>query len=162
MTKICKKLANRKALGPDKVQNFWLKYLTALHLHIARLLHITTNPTETPEWLTTWRTSLVHKKGPTNKAQNYRRITCLPTYYKLLTMIFTEIVYEHVIKNNILPLEQKGVQRKARGCKDHLLLDKAIMENSRKGRRNLSMMWIDYKKAYDLVPHSWIIECLKL
>ena len=23
-------------------------------------------------------------------------------------------------------------------------------------------MWIDYKKAYDLVPHEWMIECLDL
>ena len=22
------------------------------------------------------------------------------------------------------------------------------------------MAWIDYKKVYDMVPHSWIIECL--
>ena len=24
------------------------------------------------------------------------------------------------------------------------------------------MAWIDYKKVYDMVPHSWIIECLDL
>ena len=24
------------------------------------------------------------------------------------------------------------------------------------------MAWIDYKKAYDMVPYSWIIECLGL
>ena len=24
------------------------------------------------------------------------------------------------------------------------------------------MAWIDYKKAYDMVPNSWIIECLGL
>ena len=24
------------------------------------------------------------------------------------------------------------------------------------------MAWIDYKKAYDMIPHSWIIECLDL
>ena len=24
------------------------------------------------------------------------------------------------------------------------------------------MAWIDYKKAYDMVTHSWIIECLDL
>ena len=24
------------------------------------------------------------------------------------------------------------------------------------------MAWIDYKKAYDMVPHLWIIECLEL
>ena len=24
------------------------------------------------------------------------------------------------------------------------------------------MAWIDYKKVYDMFPHSWIIECLDL
>ena len=24
------------------------------------------------------------------------------------------------------------------------------------------MCWIDYKKAYDSVPHSWIVRCLEL
>ena len=24
------------------------------------------------------------------------------------------------------------------------------------------MVWIDYKKAYDSVPHCWIINCLKM
>ena len=24
------------------------------------------------------------------------------------------------------------------------------------------MAWIDYKKAYDMVPHLWVIECLDL
>ena len=24
------------------------------------------------------------------------------------------------------------------------------------------MAWIDYKKPYDMVPHSWIKECLDL
>ena len=28
-------------------------------------------------------------------------------------------------------------------------------------KRNLSMAWIDYKKAYEMVPHSWIINCLE-
>ena len=28
-------------------------------------------------------------------------------------------------------------------------------------KRNLSMAWILYKKAYDMVPHSWIIDCLE-
>ena len=26
----------------------------------------------------------------------------------------------------------------------------------------MSMAWIDYKKAYDSVPHSWILKCLEM
>ena len=28
--------------------------------------------------------------------------------------------------------------------------------------KNLAMAWIDYKRAYDMVPHSWIINILKM
>ena len=24
------------------------------------------------------------------------------------------------------------------------------------------MAWIDYRKAYDFVPHSWILDCLDM
>ena len=37
-----------------------------------------------------------------------------------------------------------------------------IMRNCKRRKTNLSMGWIDYKKAFDMVPHSWIIECLKI
>ena len=29
-------------------------------------------------------------------------------------------------------------------------------------RKYLAMAWIDYKKAYDMVPQNWIIHCLKM
>ena len=27
---------------------------------------------------------------------------------------------------------------------------------------NLSVAWIDYKKDYDMVPHTWILQYLKI
>ena len=50
--------------------------------------------------------------------------------------------------------------RKSSGKKDQLLIDKAILKDCRKRRTNLAMVWIDYRRAYDFVPHSWILECL--
>jgi hypothetical protein len=29
-------------------------------------------------------------------------------------------------------------------------------------KRYLAMGWIDYRKAYVIVPHSWIVEMFKL
>ena len=49
-----------------------------------------------------------------------------------------------------------------RGTKDQLLTDKAIVKNCKRRKTNLQMAWIYYKKAYDSVPHSWLIECLSI
>ena len=57
---------------------------------------------------------------------------------------------------------RKGCRRKCRGTKDQLLIDKMVMMNSKGRKTNLSMAWIDYKKAFDMIPHSWLIECLEI
>ena len=37
-----------------------------------------------------------------------------------------------------------------------------IIEDCKEKKKNLSMSWIDYKKAYDSVPHSWILKTLQM
>ena len=61
---------------------------------------------------------------------------------------------------NLLPEKQEGCKRKSRGTKDQLLIDKTILKDCRKRRTNLAMASIDYRKAYDSVPHRWILDCL--
>ena len=63
---------------------------------------------------------------------------------------------------NLLPEKQKGCRRKSRATKDQLLIDKTILKDCRKRRTNLAIAWIDYRKACDFVPHSWILECLDM
>ena len=41
-------------------------------------------------------------------------------------------------------------------------IDRIVIKEVKSRNKNLTMAWIDYKKAYDMVPHSWIIECLDL
>ena len=53
------------------------------------------------------------------------------------------------------------MQKNCRGAKDQLT-DKTILCNCRKRHTNLGMAWIDYKEAYNMVPHSWILESLEL
>ena len=48
----------------------------------------------------------------------------------------------------LLPDEQKECRKGSRGTKDHLLIDKTILKDCRKRHTNLSMAWIDYRKAY--------------
>ena len=82
--------------------------------------------------------------------------------WKLLTAIFAEKIYDHLHLNNVLPDEQKGCRKGSRGTKDQLLIDKAVLRDARVKKRCLAMAWIDYQKAYDMLPHSWILETLGL
>ena len=113
-------------------------------------------------WLTNGITFLLPENDETDEPKNYLPITCLSTTYQLLTSIITESAYSHLDLNNILPLEQKGCRRGSYGCKDQLLINKMIQENCYKTKRNLSTAWIDYRKAFDSVPHSWILKSLEL
>ena len=94
-------------------------------------------------------------------ASNYRPITCLPLVWKLLTGVIAEEVYGFLDTNLLLPEEQKVCRRKSRRTNDLLFIDQMIIKEVKIRKRHLSMAWIDYKKAYDMVPHSWIINCLE-
>ena len=71
-------------------------------------------------------------------------------------------MYTFLEGNSILPQEQQGCKRNSYGCKDQLLINKMILENYRKKNRNLRTAWIDYKKAFNSVPHEWILKAIEL
>ena len=79
-----------------------------------------------------------------------------------MTGIIANSVYGYLEMYNLLPVEQKECTRNSRGTKDQLLIDKMVLNDYKKRHTNLGMAWIDYKKAYDMNPHSWILESLAL
>ena len=111
-------------------------------------------------WMTKGRTILTQKDKEKDKAASkYRPIVCLPLVWKLLTGVTAEEIYGFLNTNLLLPQKQKGCRRKSRGTNDLLFIDKMIMREVKMRKQNLSMVWIGYKKAYDMVPHSWIVDC---
>ena len=158
-----RRMANWKAPGPDGVRGFWFKRLPSLHSVLRDALQECVDRGEVPAWMVKGRTVMIQKDPAKGKAvSNYRPIACLPLLWKLLTGIFAGKIYDHLQVNNLLPDEQKGCRRKSRGTKDQLLIDKAVLREARAKQRYLSMAWIDYRKAYDMLPHSWILETLGL
>ena len=112
--------------------------------------------------MTKGRTVLIQKdRSKGTVASNYRPITCLPLVWKLLTGIVANEVYSFLEGHNLLPEEQKGCRHNSKGTADLLFLDKMILKEVKSRNKNLAMGWIDYRKANDMLPHSWIIECLE-
>ena len=58
--------------------------------------------------------------------------------------------------NKLLPEKQKGCWKRSRGTNNLLYIDRAVIRQVKSSKKNLAMTWIDYKKTYDILPHSWI------
>ena len=158
-----KKVPNWKAPGHDFIQGFWVKNFTKLHQRIAIQLNQCVNEGCVPHWMTKGRTTLIMKDPEKGTVPcNYRPITCLPLMWKTLTGIISHQIYGFLETEGLLPEEQKGCKRGSQGTKDQLFIDKMTLEESKKRKKDLAMCWVDFQKAYDMVPHSWIIECLQL
>ena len=155
--------ANWKLPGPDRLPNFWIKQFKSLHKPMVEAYsEIIKDTKQTPDWLVEGATSLLPKKEETWIPKNYRPIACLPTNFKILTSIITDRLYSHLEKEAIMAQEQRGGKKDCYGCKDQLMINNAILENCKKRKKNLSTAWIDYKKAFGSVPHSWILKCLQM
>ena len=86
----------------------------------------------------------------------------MPQYHVILTSSLARHIERHIDDNIIKEVTQKGCCQGKNSCKNHLMTNKTINGNARQGQADLLMTWIDYKRAFYSVPHSWIIEVLKI
>jgi hypothetical protein len=161
--KVVKKMHNWKSPGPDNIHNYWWKHLTSLHPFLATLIqNVISEPSLMPTFLLKGITYLKAKSKETQDPKNYRPITCLCSLYKLITSVLAGGINTHITENNILAEEQKGCCVGSLGCKEQLSIDLIVTRHAHKKSRNISLAWIDYQKAFDSVPHSWLLEVLKI
>ena len=153
-----KRSSSWKGAGPDGVRAFWFKTFNSLHSALATALQECLNRGNVLGWMVKGKTLLIQRyPAKETVASNYRTIVCLP-----LTGIFADKIYDHLLMNSILPYEQKGCRERARGTKDQLLIVKALLKEVKRFRKNVAMAYINYRKAYDMVPHSWILEMMEV
>ena len=163
ITEAIKSFSNWKSPGIDSLQNFWWSKFESIYEYKVHVFNqMMDNPHSIPEWFTTGRTTLIPKKLQTEIPSNYRPVTCLPITYKIMTSIITQRMKTHLTTFNLIPEEQKGGISGNQGTVDQLLIDNLILENARKSKRNLSTAWIDYRKAFDSVPHDWLRRSLQI
>ena len=113
---------------------------------------------EVPFWFTEGK---IQKAGEFSSG-NQRPITCLNTIYKWFTSCLLKPVDKHLNENGLMQGEQRGPKANCSGTIDNLLIDRKFCQDSQRGRCNLSMAWIDVKKAYDSVDHRWLEQMFYL
>ena len=97
-------------------------------------------------------------KGTPKQGSDFRPITCMSNLYKLTTKCVTRVMQLVVEQRGLLAENQLGTVRMVQGAKEQAMINIAI--NKSVGN-NLKTTWIDVKKAFDSVDHSYLIECIE-
>ena len=116
-----------------------------------------------PGWMTKGKTTLIQKDPQKGTILSiYRPITCQSMMRKILIAPIWEELYYLFLCYKLFFKEWKGSHIGTRGIDYLLYIDQHIHKESKEGWKNIAMVWIDYKKAYDMVPQSWIVDCPKM
>ena len=141
-----------KSPGKDLIMAFWFKKLHSNRDRLTELYHNTYSGKETfPTWLTEAKATLLAKNEHTNNAKNYRPIACLNVTYKMYTSCWNIFLTDHCNQNNSTS-EQAPVKKGVWGYTEQILINKSVMSEVKKERRNLFTIWLDYKKELNSVP----------
>ena len=122
-------------------------------------MNIVQHDHEYPLWFAEGKTSLLPKAGEFS-SEDQRPITCLNNMYKWFTSCMLKPMNQHLDKYALIEGEQRGAKVGCSGTIDNLLIDRTVCEDNKRNKRNLSMAWIDVKKAYDSVDHKWLVEMM--
>ncbi|CAF1657578.1 unnamed protein product [Adineta ricciae] len=165
---VIKNLKPWKASGPDGIQGFWWKSFPSANTYLHKLVyhHLTTGTPLPQGWIANGRTVLLYKAGSRDDPSNFRPITCLNTCYKILTGYIAIYMSRYINERNMLPIEQRALQKNVWGCTHALIVDQTVVADAYyQKQRPLSVAWIDYAKAFDSVPHKyilWVLEAMQV
>ena len=110
-----------------------------------------------------WRNSTIinlFKSGDASDPANYRGISLINTMIKLLCLIVNKRIVKYLEANGFFCREQAGFrQREECVAQTFALLE--CLKRQRALGRTTHVAYVDFKKAYDTVPHNILFEKLE-
>ncbi len=155
-----RRMPNDSAPGPDRVSYRSWKQIDPDGVLLARIFEICHLNRRVPA---SWKhsiTILLNKKGDQEVISNWRPICLQNTLYKLFAALLARRLTTWAVENDVLCPSQKGFLPYD-GCAEHSFLLQALMQDSRRRKRNLTIVWVDLANAFGSVPHVFLfIPCL--
>uniref|UniRef100_H3H9A0 RNase H type-1 domain-containing protein n=1 Tax=Phytophthora ramorum TaxID=164328 RepID=H3H9A0_PHYRM len=103
---------------------------------------------------------LLFKKGERTEPANWRPICLQQAIYKLYAGVLARRLTRWLDANGRHADTQKGF-RAMNGCEEHNFLAATLVDQARRKRRELHVVWYDFANAFGSVPHDLLWEALE-
>jgi len=154
-------LNENKSPGPDNIHPAVLKKMAGVWTYPLTTLYQNSLQTGTlpSDWLLADVTP-IFKKGSRSDASNYRPVSLTSIPCKMLERIIRSSLVEHIEVNNLFSKHQHGFT-KNRSCLTNLLETIEEWTEAIENGYGLDILFLDYQKAFDTVPHHRLMEKLR-
>ena len=102
----------------------------------------------------------IFKKGDRTNRENYRPVSLMSVSCKVMESIIKDVLVKHLEANKFPCKEQHGF-RKGRSCLTNLLETLESWAQALDDGYGLDVVYLDYRKAFDSIPHQRLLEKLK-
>ena len=97
--------------------------------------------------------TLIHKGGNVASVRNWRTISLQLNIYKLYSALIAQQIGSWAVQTAAFSPSQKGFLAYD-GCAEHNFLLRSMLTDSRRGKRNLALAWLDLREAFRSVHHN--------
>ena len=158
--KVLEKLKTDKSPGPDGIHNKVLhETKNEVVVPLTKIINKSLSEGCIPD---RWREAQVipvFKKGNRSDPNNYRPVSLTSTCCKIMETLVRDSVMAHLLSYNLLANEQHGFCSK-RSCCTQLLEAVHDWAEALDTSDPVDVIYLDYRKAFDSVPHSRLYEKL--
>ena len=120
---------------------------------LARILEICRKRRKIPSAWKRSFTILLYKKGDEGEPSNWRPIALQNAIYKIYAALWAKRLASWSNEAAAISPSQKGFTA-GEGCLEHAFLMRPLMEDARRKKGPLHLVWFDLRNAFRSVPHE--------
>ena len=151
----------KKSIGPHSIPINFLKIVADLvAIPLCRIINLSFSQGIFPELLKVSKVIALFKSGSTEEVNNYRPISLLPIFDKIMEKIMHKQLYDFLERHKILFKNQFGFRKKCSTAHSLIEITEKIKESIDSSKFGCGI-FIDLKKAFDTVNHQILLKKLE-